>query len=365
MFTPDHPARVLLIGFGLGGRIFHAPFITAEPGLQLAGILTGDPDRQAAARSEYPDAMVYGERDDAFAAKGTSRFDLAVVSTPPHTHVSFALDAILAGMDVVIDKPFAPRLEDVHEIRNHARLEQRMVIPFQNRRYDGDFRTVRHLLDEGALGDVFRFESRFERWRLDRNPDSWRDMALVGTGLLLDLGSHLIDQALVLFGPVVRVHAIAQQVREGAESDDHTLVLLEHRSGTVSEISVSLAAASIGPRFRVLGSKTSYVCEGLDVQEASLRAGERPTSSEPWGVYPPERWGLLGTPGDVNVYPSLPGDPRPFWHGVVQAMNGAAPPPVTLDEIVELHTVLDAAREASDRHTVVTLPNSHGGTVRR
>jgi len=347
------PKRVALIGYGLAGSAFHAPFIATTPGLELAAIVTGNPDRRAQAEHEYPRATLLSTADDVWAQAG--QFALAVVATPNRTHVPLALAALDAGLGVVVDKPFAATAAEARVVGDAARQRGLLCAPFQNRRWDGDFLTVRSLVDEGALGRVFRLESRFERWRPEVRA-TWRerpDPEDAG-GLLYDLGSHLIDQVLVLFGPVREVYCELDRRRPGAEVDDDAFVALMHRSGVRSHLWMNAIAAQQAARFRVLGDRAAYVKYGEDVQEDALRAGVRPGDDD-WGREDPDSWGLLGLGDDAQPVPSKPGDYGAFYRGVARSLAEGSPPPVTPEDAVEALTVLEAAQRSHARREVETL----------
>jgi predicted dehydrogenase len=230
-----------------------------------------------------------------------------------------------------------------------------MLTVFQNRRWDGDFLTVRRLLEEGALGDVARFESRFERWRPELS-GGWRESGEPqdAGGLLNDLGSHLVDQALFLFGPAAQVYAELDTRRAGAQTDDDSFVALLHQSGVRSHLWMSAVAAQLGPRFRVLGSRAAYVKFGIDVQEELLHAGRRPDDPL-WGREPEDRWGSLGAGDEFRRIPTVPGAYQRFYEGVVLALREDAPPPVDPDGVVAGLEVLDAARKSARERRVVEL----------
>ena len=222
-----------------------------------------------------------------------------------------------------------------------------MVTALQNRRWDGDFLTVRKLLDARELGRVHRFESRFERWRPETG-DGWRERtpAAKGGGLLLDLGSHLVDQAVQLFGPVSKLYAEVDARREGAVADDDVFLALEHESGVHSHLWASVLAADPGPRFRVLGDRAAYVKHGLDIQEEQLRAGGSPTDPD-WGKEPRERWGRLIMGQEPREVPTEPGSYGSFYAGVAASLRDGAPPPVDPRDAVAVLEILDEARAAS------------------
>src|SRR5262245_2972241 len=270
------PSRVALLGYGLAGSVFHAPFIATTAGLELAVVVTGNEERKAQGLSEHPGATVLPTSDEVWERAG--ELDLVVVATPNSSHVPLARAALAAGLPVVVDKPFALTAAEGRALVEAASERGLMLTVFQNRRWDGDFLTLRRLLDEGQLGRVHRFESRFERWR-PQVGGGWRERAAAaeGGGLLYDLGSHLVDQALQLFGPVRDLYAEVDIRREGAEVDDDDFLAIEHESGVRSHLWMSALAADISPRFRVLGGGAAFVKHGLDVQEEALRAGGSPT----------------------------------------------------------------------------------------
>jgi predicted dehydrogenase len=278
-----------------------------------------------------------------------------VVASPNSTHVPLALAALGAGLPVVLDKPFAPStLEGRHVIDEAARRGLLLTV-FQNRRWDGDFLTLRQLLERGALGPVRRFESRFDRWR--PNPKAgWRQSNAPGEagGLLYDLGSHLIDQALVLFGPATRVYAELDRPYPGVEVDNDTFVALTHAGGVRSHLWMSTAAAQDGPRFRVLGAMAAYTKYGLDVQEEALRGGARPGEMG-WGEEPEGRWGLLGAGDDLLRLRTEPGCYECFYKGMVAAVREGAPVPVEPAEALAVLQVIEAARRSHEEEQAVSL----------
>jgi predicted dehydrogenase len=326
--------RVALIGFGTGGAVFHAPLISAAPGLELAAVVTRNPERQAAARARYPDAEVL----DAPGLVWSGGYDLAVVTTPNRSHVPLARAALDAGLPVVVDKPVAPTVAEARSLAGGP-----PVVPFHNRRWDGDFRTIASLVGDGTLGRVLRFESRFTRWRPAIKP-GWKETAdpAAAGGVLYDLGSHLIDQAITLFGPPTDVHAEVDVRRPGAEAADDAFVALTHAGGVRSHLWVSAIAADLGPRFRVLGDRAAYVTYGLDVQEQQLRDGLTP-ADDGYGRTPPEAYGLLGTPGQTRPEPTADGRYQDFYPRVAAAVRGEAPPPVSLDEAIAGLEVIETA----------------------
>ncbi|KOG11486.1 MULTISPECIES: Gfo/Idh/MocA family oxidoreductase [Streptomyces] len=356
--APRTPLRVGLVGYGLAGSVFHAPLIAASEDLALAAVTTGNPERAAEARAAYPGVRVAARPEELW-EQGADALDLLVVASPNRTHVAIATAALEAGIPVVVDKPLAGTAAEARGLAALAEARGLLLSVFQNRRWDNDFLTLRRLLDEDALGEVQRFESRFERWR-PQLKGGWRESGApeeIG-GLLYDLGSHLVDQALVLFGPVVSVYAESDVRRPGAEADDDTFLALTHANGVRSHLYVSATTAQLGPRFRVLGQRAGFVKYGLDPQEAALRDGLRPVPGTVWGVEPPELWGRLGAgesplTGGGTPVESLPGDYPAYYAAVAAALRGTGPVPVTAHEAAAALDVLEAAgRSARDGVTV-------------
>ncbi len=351
------PLRVGLVGYGLAGSVFHAPLIAATEGLALDTVVTSNPERQQQARAAFPDARVAATPDELFAR--AAELDLIVVASPNRTHVPLARTALEAGLPVVVDKPIAGTAAEARDLAALAEERGLLLSVFQNRRWDNDFLTLRRLVDEGELGDVYRFESRFERWR-PQLKGGWResgDPTEIG-GLLYDLGSHVVDQALVLFGPVTSVYAETDIRRDGALTDDDTFIALTHASGVRSHLYVSATTAQLGPRFRVLGSKSGYVKHGLDPQEGALRDGLRPGTG--WGLEPEELWGRIGAgespvSGGGHPVPTLPGDYPAYYAAVARALLSGGANPVTALEAAAALDVLEAARRSANEKVTVTL----------
>jgi predicted dehydrogenase len=351
--SPPRPLRVGLLGYGLGGRVFHAPLITACPGLELAAVVTRSPERRAQLAAACPRAAALDSPDQLWAR--AAELDLAVVATPNRSHVPLARAALAAGLPVVIDKPIAPTAAEARALIAFAQGRGLLCTVFQNRRWDGDFLTVRKLVAEGALGPVRRFESRFERWSPAPRP-GWResgDPAEAG-GQLYDLGAHLIDQALQLLGPVRAVYAELDRRRPGVTTDDDAFVALTHTSGARSHLWMSKVAAQRGPRFRVLGERAAFTKHGLDGQEPALAAGVVPGSSG-WGAEPPECWGLIGEDGARRAVATQPGCYQRFYEAVAAAVRSGGPPPIDPEDAAAALDVIEAARASAERGQIVEL----------
>ncbi|HET9059522.1 MAG TPA: Gfo/Idh/MocA family oxidoreductase [Acidimicrobiales bacterium] len=353
----EPPYRVALLGYGVAGRVFHAPLIAADPHLELAAVVTTDPARRDQSANEHPGARVLDGPEAVW--ERAADFDLCIVATPNRTHKALALASLGAGLATVVDKPVTGTAAEAMELAELAKARGLLFSVYQNRRWDGDFLTVCRLLDEGRLGDVWRYESRFERWRPEPSK-RWRESGNPEDlgGVLYDLGSHLVDQAIVVLGPVRSVFAEVLVRRPGAGADDDSFLALEHTNGARSHLWASATAAQLGPRFRVLGSRAGYVKFGMDPQEDALKAGSRPGPG--WGKEPQEAWGWLGSGvpmlGGVGArVPTAPGDYPAFYRGIVAALRGEAPPPVTGEEAAGVIRVLEAAKLSAQEGRTVYL----------
>jgi len=330
-------------------------------GLELASIVTSNPERVADARAAHPGADIVASADDLFAA--ADRHDLVVVAAPNRHHASLALAAVEAGLHVVVDKPLAVSADEGRRLADAAGSHGVVASVFHNRRWDGDFLTLKRLVADGALGELLRLESRFERWRPEVDVGKWREGGGPedAGGVLFDLGPHVIDQALELLGPAQSVHAEVRTVRPGARVDDDFFLALEHESGARSHLWGSMVAAQLGPRLRALGSKAAYVKWGLDVQEDALRAGSGPRDPG-FGEEPREAWGTLGAGDDTQPVETERGRYVEFYERMETAIRAggsggdpATAPPVPLEAGIETLRIIEAARQSAAERAVVPL----------
>ncbi|NKE59135.1 oxidoreductase [Lentzea sp. PSKA42] len=334
--------RTALVGYGLGGAAFHAPFIAATPGLELAAVVTANPRRQAEVAERYPSARLLSSLDQAW----TGGFDLVVITTPNRFHATHARQVLEHGLNVVVDKPFAGSAAEARALASIASSRGLMLVPFHNRRWDGDFLTVQKLLSDQTLGAVHRFESRFERYRPEIK-SSWKesgDPADLGS-ILFDLGTHLVDQSVALFGRPLSVHAEIATVRPGAKADDDVFLSLAHEGGVRSHLWMSALAADLGPRFRVLGHDAAYVKYGMDPQEERLKAGETPAGPG-WGEEPESDWGTLGG----KPHRTEPGAYQDFYASVAAGVA-----PVSPQDAVTGLEVIEAAKQSAATGDSITL----------
>lgn len=342
--------RVGLIGYGLAGRVFHAPLIHATPNLSLDWIVqrTGN---EAAER--YPQAKILR---DVQALLENRDVELVVVATPNQSHFPIAAQALRAGKHVVVDKPFTITTRDADELISIARQSGRLLSVFQNRRWDGDFLTVQKILKDQQVGELAEFESRFDRFRPALKPGAWREKALPGSGILYDLGPHLIDQALMLFGKPHGIYAEILRQRQGAQADDSFQLHLQYAA-----IKVLLKAGSLvcepSPRFVLYGNAGSFVKFGLDPQEEALKQGGSPTQPN-WGADPETNWGTLSRcdgPLRRSQYPTLAGCYQDYYENVFRAIRGKEELAVTAGQGRDVIFLIELARQSAEQQRVLPV----------
>jgi len=339
------PVRFGLVGYGFGGRYFHAPLLAAASEVDLLGVVTTSAERRAQVAAEHPGLRTFGSLEE-LADAGA---EAVSISTPADTHTPLSEQALSLDLAVVCDKPFALDAPAANGTVQLAAARRLPLAPYQNRRWDSDFRTVRALADDGRLGTVTRFESRFERFEPEPGPPA------AGGGTLLDFGSHLVDQALVLLGPVTGVYAEWRRHANGR--DDDVFVALTHADGGHSHLWGSWSQGAPGDRFRVVGTEGAYVVGGpMDGQEAALLAGQTPaTLGERWGAEPEERWGRLLRGDEGVVVPTERGRWDVFYPAFAAAVRGEGPVPVDPRDAVATARVLDAARRSATEGVVIRL----------
>lgn len=333
--------RTAVIGFGLGGRVFHAPFIAGSPRYSLDVVVTSNEDRINQVHERYPGTRIVRTVDELWQLE--DQLDLVVVTTPPDSHAPLAEAALKAGFAAVVDKPFVVDSADGERLIDIARKEGRLLSVFQNRRWDGDFLTIRKLLDGGALGTVRRFESRMETYKpLITKPWKASTPSSSGGGILFDLGPHLIDQALQLFGDAELVHAERAAHREAGGPDDDVFLALRHTSGVISHLWMNTLAPQAAPRFRVTGSKSAYTKWGVDVQESAIEAGMSP-GDPGYGVEDHLAWGLLGFDHQATRLRTENGTYPTFYELMADALQEGGPVPVNPLDSLKAHRIIEAA----------------------
>jgi predicted dehydrogenase len=369
--TTSAPIRTAVLGYGLAGRVFHCPFVAAVPGLELAAIVVGNPDRAAAAAARYPSARILPTAEAAFADPA---IDLVVLATPNDTHFELAAAALKAGKNVVIDKPFAATSAEARTLIDLAASLGKIIAPFHNRRFDGDFLTVKQLIAANTLGRVVQVISRFDRYRPLQRPNTWKEVGGPASGNLFDLGPHLIDQAVALFGLPTHITANVRHERDATDIDDAAEVFLDFTLPAVDgkpgktlryTCAESMLAADPAPRFRVHGTLGSYTKFGVDQQEPALIAGAVPPvlgSPTPWFHEPEANWGTLtlGTKLTEPVelartkHPTAPGDYRLYYANVRDAIRGTAPLGIPSEDGYRIVRLLELAVQSSAEQR--TLP---------
>jgi predicted dehydrogenase len=351
MFRVTNPLNVGLIGFGLAGKVFHASLVHANPNLRLTHIVLR---HGSASEEKYPEAKILRTADALFAEKSV---DLVVVATPNTSHLELAAKALQAGKHVVVDKPFTIASSDADELIALSRKVGRVLSVFQNRRWDGDFLTVRRILEQKCLGRLAEYESRFDRFRPALKPGAWREQALPGSGVLFDLGSHLIDQAVVLFGRPQSIFADLRAQRDAAQAVDSFELRLEYPS-----LKVTLKAGSLicepSPRFALYGTEGSYLKFGLDPQEEALKHGNSPAQPR-WGEEPEACWGAITRcdgPVVREKYPTLAGRYPEYYENVYRVITGKAELAVKPEESREVIRLIELAEQSAREKRIVPAP---------
>lgn len=352
-----------VVGYGLGGRVFHAPFVSAVPGLRLDAILTS---RAAEAGKAYPAAKIVRTLEEMLAEPA---IELIVVSTPNETHFAMAKRCLEAGRHVVIDKPFAATSEEAAELGALATKKGVRVIPFHNRRWDGDFLTVRKLLKDSSVGRLVTFESHFDRFRPIPRENTWKEAGNKANGMLFDLGPHLVDQCLALFGPPETIAASVRADRDHTEIEDAFDITLSYTIGgkrLLAHCRASYLACDNAPRFLLHGTRGSFRKYGLDPQEPRLVAGAKVPplgSKDIWLQEPEPAWGTLtvapdpADPGTLvtRQMKTEPGDYRGFYVNVRDAVLGTAESAVTAEDGYRVVKLLEMARESSASGCALTV----------
>ena len=337
--------RAGLIGFGLGGRVFHAPLLSSVEGIELAAIVERTTNNVA---ERYPGITTYRTLD---AMLADSSLSLIVITTPNDSHFEFARQAIEAGKHVVVDKPMCVASSEIAQLIKLAAARGVMLAPFHSRRWDSDFLTLKKLLQDGPLGRLVYFESNMDRWRPSptaRMP--WKNDPAQG-GLLLDLGTHLADQPLALFGNPEAVEADIKRERDGEGANDSFTLRLRY-PGLTAVVSANTLSALERPRYHLRGTKGNYLKRGIDPQEVALSRVAR-IGDGPWGQEPPADWGTLAVDVDGGMVTRpiqpIPGDYRLYYAAVRDAIQGKGPAPVPALAAWRVARLLEWAAESSEK----------------
>ncbi len=347
--------KVGLIGYGIGGQVFHAPSLTAVDGLVLTKIRAIRPEQVRLASKRYPDAKLVSTAEDII---NDEAIDLVVIAAPNTLHFSMAEQALNAGKHVVVDKPFTIWSAQADELISLANKKQKVLSAFQSRRFDSDFRTVQKVIDSGLLGNIVEVESRYDRFRNFLKPNAWREEDIPGSGLLYDLGSHLIDQALTLFGLPQALTAFILRQRKGIKVDDNFELIL-HYAGLKVTLKSGMLVREPLERFIILGDQGSFVKKGMDVQEEALKAGFTPQTLADWGIEPSSIWGVINTTvkgihinGKVE---SEKGDYPAYYQNIYDTISGQSPLMVTAEQARNVIRIIELAFQSQKEKKTIVL----------
>ena len=339
-----------LAGFGSGGRIYNAPVLSSVDGFKVSKILTSNPLNVAAAKNKFPHASVVSEFTEITTDPAV---DLVIVLLPNHLHFEFVKAALEAGKHVLVEKPFTTKVSEADELIKLAGKKDLVLSINHNRRWDSDVRTVKKLLQNGILGEVVEYEAHFDRFR-DKIKTGWKENPeMEGSGILYDLGSHLIDQALMLFGTPGEIFADIGTQRKGAEVPDSFHMLLFYPNLRVI-LRAGMLVKEKGPTISISGSKGSFIKYGADVQEDALKKGEKPKDHPNWGKEPREIWGKLHTTSEEKLLQSEPGDYRLLYENLYEAIVNKATLEVTPQQARDVVKVIKLAQKSSKQRRALS-----------
>jgi predicted dehydrogenase len=327
--------NVGIVSFGYSTKIFHAPFLFASDYYELYAILER---HKSESISDYPFVRLYRDYDDFL---NDANVDIVIITTPNYTHYELTKKALLAKKNVVVDKPFVTNLDEAKELINIAKTNKLLLTVYQNRRYDGDYLTVKNLLEKKCLGSIFEFYSFFDRYK-EKPPLRWREMNLPGSGLIYDIGSHLIDQAIKLFGAPKSIFAISNKIEDKFEVEDYFYIIFEYECFKVF-LSAGNKYVNERPRFAIFGTMGSFIKKGLDPQENALRSGSKPFK-EPWIAEDSSCWGVLKTLENnlesEEKIKTVPGNYMCFYDNLYNHLVNNAPIEVTYsDMLLNIHII--------------------------
>lgn len=345
--------NVGLIGFGVAGQVFHAPVIASVDGLRLHRVTARKPEQQKLLRERYPDALPVGSAEELIQADD---IDLVVVATSNDVHHSLAKAALLAGKHVVVEKPFTNTSAQADELIALAKKQDRLLTVHHNSRWHSDYLTVKKVIESGRLGRLVAFEARYDRFRNTLRENAWREEDLPGSGILYDLGAHLIDQSIQLFGLPQAVNADLRKQRTGVQAVDDFEVILHYPALKVS-LKGAMLVKEPSPRYALYGVDGAFVKYGVDPQEAALRAGKMPKDDPDWGREPEELWGKLNVLEDgrdrIEYLPSERGDNPAFYRNVYETITGQSELQVKPEQARDVIRIIELAeRSWAERRTV-------------
>jgi scyllo-inositol 2-dehydrogenase (NADP+) len=340
-----------LVSYGMSGEIFHAPLLSAHKGFHLYKILERTKNRS---RDRYPTVNIVKSYKEILS---DNKVDLIIVNTPDKDHYEMALQAIQAGKHVIVEKPFTLRVKEADELIAESEKTGKILSVFHNRRWDGDFLTIQKIIHERLLGRLVEYESHFDRYRNFLKQESWKEQASSGSGTIYNLGSHLIDQALILFGIPKSVYADLRILRSGAEVDDAFILLLKYPEVLVT-LKSSYLVREPGPKFSLHGTHGSFLKWGIDPQEEDLKSGKLPGGSD-WGCEKEEIWGTLNTEMNgihhAGKYETLSGNYLAYYDDIYDSIINNRKPVVTAEQGRDVIRVIEAAKESSATEKAVKL----------
>lgn len=345
--------NVGLIGYGTGGRFFHAPIINSINGLSLIKIVTSKEATKQLINDTYPNVQVVPNIDILLQ---DPNIDLIVVASPNASHYKIASQCLQAGKHVVVEKPFTPTSKDADELIELAKKQNKLLSVYHNRRWDSDFKTVSKVIKSNFLGNIVEYEAHFDRFRNYFVENAWKEKPLPGSGILYDLGSHLIDQALYLFGMPKEVTGLIRIQRSGGKTADNFEVILDYTSLKVT-LKAGMLVKELGPHFIILGDKGSFIKHGMDVQEDALKRGESPLTIDNWGKEPKELSGTINTEIDgLSIRGQIEseiGDYRCFYKNIYKAILGEEDLNVTPEQARNVIKIIELAIKSNDeKHTI-------------
>lgn len=351
------PVRVGLAAYGMSGAVFHAPLINDVDGFQLIGAVERPTTRQRKYNllTNWPEATRFTSYEELLA----SEVDLVVVNTPQHLHYEQGLQALRAGKHILLEKPATLKASELAHLYELAASSGLSVVIFQNRRWDADYLTLSQIIRSGALGRVVQYDATYNRWRNYIECNTWKEEPSVGSGLLYNLGPHLIDQVLFLFGKPASVFGLLKAERTGGKVVDAFHIILNYANGLTASLRSSYLVKEPVPRYAIHGDKGSFVKYGLDIQEDDLKAGLVPSTKATWGQEPEENWGTLATESSGQdarmIVPSLPGAYQKFYRGLYDHLTNDAPPPVDFETPLVTMQVIEAVMESSATGRLIRL----------
>ena len=351
MFDESTKIRVGIAGYGLSGRLFHAPFIAADSRFELHAVYERSADQS---KTDYPDSITV--RD--YASLLDAGIDAIVITTPNPLHVSMAEQAIKAGKHVVVEKPAAITSAEVHKLAELAKEKGVLFTVYQNRRFDSGFLTAKKLIEDGVLGEIVDYRASFDRFAFGTNPKKWKAEGGRGIDILYDRGIHIIDQAYCLFGLPESVYADMRRLREESSGVDSIEVRLNYSSGLRAVLTASDVAAAPGPVIHINGRKGSFIKYGADTQEEALKSGKRPPASD-WGADPPDSYGTLIKAGNRELIstrvPSISGNYGAFYDDLYNALTRGTEPAVKPSEAADVLSIVEAAILSNQKGCLIRI----------